>query len=129
MLGERNFVKTGTTLANIAGSGRMANPLGHTKRHVRNLIVALDNAKEDVLAKALKAAIGVLRAPTSMTTWLDDIMRALRQGGLACPCRVSQQQRLPCAVQGCSSRSTSRRLARANRRRPASARRRAWWLV
>ena len=56
MLGERNFVKTGTTLANIAGSGRMANPLGHTKRHVRNLIVALDNAKEDVLAKALKAA-------------------------------------------------------------------------
>jgi hypothetical protein len=86
VLGERNFIKTGMTLATIAGSGKMANPLGHTKRHVRNLVIALDSVKEVVLNKALKAAIGLLTAPVSMTTWLDDIMRSSKGLG-ACECR------------------------------------------
>ena len=42
---------------------------------------------------------------------------------------VPQHRRMPFAVQGYSSKSTSRRLARMNSRRQVSAQRRPWWLV
>ena len=46
VLAKRNIIKTDKTPVNIVGSGKMASPLEHTKWHVRNVKIALDNAKE-----------------------------------------------------------------------------------
>ena len=51
---DPTIIKTGATTASITGSGKVASPLRHTERHVRNLIVALGNAKYDVLDKAFR---------------------------------------------------------------------------
>ena len=135
VLDDRTSIETGATVASITGSGKVASPLGHTKRHVRNLINALNNAKECAVGKMLKGAIASHTAPEVH----DHVARRHRScvkgvDDLKLPGSVPQHRALNALSQTCRAARAAPQAKRlgawpgANRPCPASTRRWAWWL-